>query len=58
VQISDTGTFENRCKYNPNTDPNHNPNSDPKSNPSLVLILTLKRTIILSLSLNPSDSGP
>jgi len=26
VQILDTGTFENRRKYNPN------PNSDPKSN--------------------------
>ena len=30
MQISDTRTFENRRKYNPNTDPN--PNSDPKSN--------------------------
>jgi len=27
VQISDTNTFENGCKCNPN------PNSDPKSNP-------------------------
>jgi len=56
VQISDTGTFENRRKCNPNP----NPNSDAKSNPfpNSNLTLTLKRTLKVKVKMHTLDIAP